>query len=229
VTDASGTAKRRATHHPRRDPDELPDIQQLLAVTAAALLVGVMYIVLPDQLTIKPNWLLLAAVAVALAPSLIAALIMRRALPYRVARGLALALLAVLTAALVDSLALLVINIGSFVRGGLLLLPATLLWASNVLVFAVWYWEIDGGGPVHRRRSERRAWDFAFAQHQMGSVGRWLPSFVDYLFLAFNTSTALSPTDTYPLRPRVKLLMMAQSVISLLIIVLIIGRSVNIL
>jgi hypothetical protein len=82
---------------------------------------------------------------------------------------------------------------------------------------------------VRRRRSERHAWDFAFPQHQLGSVGRWLPGFVDYLFLAFNTSTALSPTDTYPLRQRVKLLMMAQSVISLLIIVLIVGRSVNIL
>jgi hypothetical protein len=211
-------------------PDELgPDIPQVLVATAGVLIVGVIVLALPDSLTFGPSWLPLVLIVPLAIPTPVFVIMYGRHLPYRMARGLALALLAVLTVTLVGSVVLLVINIGTFSRGVNLLRPAALLWANNVLVFAFWYWEIDGGGPLRRHRRPHHAWDFAFPQHQLGNQTRWLPGFVDYLFLAFNTSTALSPTDTYPLRQRVKLLMMAQSVISLLIIVLLIGRSVNIL
>ncbi len=209
-----------------------PDIQQLLAATAASLLVGLINLALPDKLTFGPPWLLLVIVALLAAPAPVFALLIGHHLPYRLARGLAIALLAVLSLALVASVLQLVLNIATFPRGLVLLVPASLLWASNVLVFSFWYWEVDGGGPLRRHRGPPRAWDFAFPQHQMSDpshASSWLPGFIDYLFLAFNTSTALSPADTYPLRQRVKALMMAQSAISLLIIVLLVGRSVNIL
>jgi hypothetical protein len=229
--DASAHADAEADARARTPPDdeELPDIEQFLAAMAAALLVGAIYLALPDNLTLGPSWLLLVVVALLATPGPLFVLLVGRRLPYPMARGLALALLAVLTLALAGSVALLIARITTFASGGRLLGPAVLLWACNVLVFSLWYWDIDGGGPLRRLRSRHRAWDLAFPQHQLGNPGPWLPGFVDYLFLAFNTSTALSPTDTYPLHPRIKLLMMAQSIVSLLIIALLISRSVNIL
>jgi uncharacterized membrane protein len=102
-----------------------------------------------------------------------------------------------------------------------------LLWLSNILVFAVWYWEIDGDGPVHRHQRGHPAADFLFPQQSMDRP--FAPGFVDYLFLAFGFATALSPADTAPLTPRAKLLMMSEALISITIIALLVARSVNIL
>lgn len=117
--------------------------------------------------------------------------------------------------------------------GGELLLWAALLWISNILVFALWYWRLDAGGPNERdQRNHHRCGAFLFPQMTMTEEqlgGSWKPAFIDYLFLAFNTSTALSPADTAALERPAKGAMMLQALISLTIIVLIAARGVNIL
>jgi hypothetical protein len=120
-----------------------------------------------------------------------------------------------------------------------LLLSASVLWASNVIVFASWYWRLDGGGPNERERREAHTRGaFLFPQMtitppasdmSLAEEEGWRPSFVDYLFLAFNTSTAFSPTDVPPLTALAKLAMMLQSLISLTAVVVLAGRAVNIL
>jgi hypothetical protein len=117
-----------------------------------------------------------------------------------------------------------------------LLLSAASLWFTNILVFALWYWRLDAGGP-HGRDSRLRHAEGAFLFPQMTMPvgdGRehspsWSPHFVDYLFLAFNTSTAFSPTDTPALARWAKAMMMFQSLISLTVLALLAARAVNIL
>ncbi len=104
-----------------------------------------------------------------------------------------------------------------------------LLWSFNVLVFALWYWEVDGGGPLKRHLSGHQAADFMFPQQAKGNTSGWAPHFLDYLFLAFTGATALSPADTYPLTRTAKALMMIEAIISVTVIVILVGRGVNIL
>jgi len=126
-----------------------------------------------------------------------------------------------------------VLLIGASLGGGtpapVRLGDSALIWAMNVVTFAVWYWELDGGGPARRRGDRRASEDFLFPQIAQGGEGArgWSPGFVDYLFLAFNTSTAFSPTDTAVLSRRAKVLTMAQSLISLAVVAVLIGRAVN--
>jgi hypothetical protein len=118
-----------------------------------------------------------------------------------------------------------------------MLRSAAALWVTNWLVFTIWYWRIDAGGPHARHERARHTdGDFLFPQMTLVSggegVGRdatWLPGFVDYLFLAFTTNTALSPTDAPALSRRAKVLMMLQALISLSVVVLIAARAVNLL
>jgi hypothetical protein len=145
---------------------------------------------------------------------------------------------AVVTAALVLSLGLLIkAEADHTVTPPQLLLAAASLWIANVLVFASWYWHLDGGGP-HQRSLKPGHSDGAFLFPQMtmdpqakiaAGEHEWEPNFVDYLFLAFNTSTAFSPTDVPVLSRWAKIVMMIQAMISLLVIALLAGRAVNIL
>ncbi len=125
----------------------------------------------------------------------------------------------------------------SAVAHQLLLRSAAALWVTNFLVFASWYWRLDAGGPHarHLRASHTRG-DFLFPADDAGSghadcrsIPDWSPGFVDYLFLAFNTSTAFSPTDSPVLSRWAKVLMMIQSSISLATLALLAARAVNIL
>ena len=118
-----------------------------------------------------------------------------------------------------------------------LLLSAASLWITNILVFALWYWRLDAGGPYQRDKVPGHS-DGAFLFPQMtmskealreSGQRNWSPNFVDYLFLAFNTSTAFSPTDVLVLARWAKVLMMLQSLLALLIIALLAARAVNIL
>jgi hypothetical protein len=175
---------------------------------------------------VLPNWLLLAIDAVVLLPLVYS--VYFRPLPHTVGRLIRTALTVVLTLALLSSVVLLAVRVpGLETGGGTLLRSAALLWASNVLIFSVWYWEIDGAGPVVRHKRGHRAFDFLFPQQLSGAS--FAPGFVDYLFLAFCFATALSPADSAPLTHQAKLLMMAEATLSLVLLVLLIGRSVNIL
>jgi hypothetical protein len=137
-----------------------------------------------------------------------------------------------ITAAMVASLILLVRGIPQHLETPKALLgSASALWGTNILVFALWYWKLDAGGPLMRERSHALC-DCSFLFPQMLSKeekdSNWKPNFVDYLFLAFNTSTAFSPTDTAVLSHWAKIGTMVQSLISLTIVALLAARAVNI-
>ena len=106
------------------------------------------------------------------------------------------------------------------------------LWLTNVLIFGIWYWEIDRGGPAHRLVHSNRTEppDFLFPQmSQPGLAPGWRPGFVDYLYTSYTNATAFSPTDTLPLSALAKLLMAIQSLIALITTLLVIARAVNVL
>ena len=174
----------------------------------ALVAVGVLYSSVSNGLTVGPNLFLLGLILVLLVPVLSA----HRAGKHRLARMVAFGLLALVTSAVAASVVLLVALPPG--RGAPALLgDAALIWVSNTVGFAVWYWEVDGGGPAERQAGGPEDGDFLFPQTAAGGAffRGWSPGFVDYLFLAFNTSTAFSPTDTAVLSRRAKVLCMIQS------------------
>lgn len=192
----------------------------------ALLSVGVIYAAISTEITVGPR-LLLPGGVVLLVAALMSAHVGGRHL---LARRLALALVALVSAAVAASaLLLILVSFGGETPAPALLGDATLIWVMNVVTFAVWYWEMDGGGPACRRRDRHTSEDFLFPQMARGGneARGWSPDFVDYLFLAFNTSTAFSPTDTAILSRRAKALTMAQSLVSLAVVAVLIGRAVN--
>lgn len=116
--------------------------------------------------------------------------------------------------------------------GATLLLDAMNLWITNVMVFALWFWSIDRGGPASRGVTKCGPTDFLFPQLRLGPPEcppNWSPGYLDYLYVAFTNATAFSPTDTLPLTAYAKLLMMFESAVSLLTIALIVGRAISIM
>lgn len=113
--------------------------------------------------------------------------------------------------------------------GGLLASGAA-VWLSNFLVFALWYWELDRGGPAARAHNRTPFPDFLFVQMQNPDLAdpQWSPQFPDYLYLSFTNATAFSPTDVMPMSRRAKLIMMMQSGIALVTMSLVIARAVNV-
>jgi hypothetical protein len=146
---------------------------------------------------------------------------------------LAFALIAVISLSNARALLLLLraLLAGSVHNGRTLLLDAVNIWATNVIVFALWYWALDRGGPIIGRRPGEGQSEFIFPQTLAAGAAEPAvsPGFIDYLFLSFTTSTAFSPTDTLPLTARMKLLMMLEATISLLTLALVAARAVNIL
>jgi hypothetical protein len=129
-----------------------------------------------------------------------------------------------------------VLLVGELVRGrpitpGDLLTAGAAIWLTNVLAFALIYWELDRGGPAARAASARDYPDFLFAQMQSPELTDpdWEPTFVDYLYLSFTNSTAFSPTDVMPLSRWAKMIMMVQSAVALAVVVLVVARAVNVL
>jgi len=183
---------------------------------------------LPDRLSLGPRWFLFAVVAVLLIPIIFSIRFGR----HNVARILTFVAIGILALSLVGSLALLIEGLPAHKDPpGTLLRSATLLWITNILVFALWYWKLDAGGPLGREKADAQS-SFVFPQMALQPDQRdpsWSPTFVDYLFLAFNTSTAFSPTDTAVLSRWAKALMILQSIISLSIIALLAARAVNVL
>lgn len=201
----------------------------------AMLAVGGLYAALPPSLMGgAPRWLLLLIVLGLLVPILIS----HRSGNHYVGQVLGYFLNGVVTAAMIVSLALLISQVTEHqVTPPQLLRSAAALWVSNFLVFASWYWRLDAGGPHQRARTPgHNDGAFLFPQMTMHPEAKiaagehdWQPNFVDYLFLAFNTSTAFSPTDVPVLSRWAKILMMIQAMISLLVLALLAGRAVNIL
>jgi hypothetical protein len=191
----------------------------------AMLASGLLYAALPNSLSVGPDWLLLAVIAVLI--------LSHRVCGHRADQTLGYVSSGILTLAMVWSLGLLVLAIPKHdIEPRVLLRSAVALWVTNILVFALWYWRLDAGGPHEREKVPgHKTGAFLFPQMnpETGSHSRWSPNFVDYLFLAFNTSTALSPTDTPALSRWAKILMMIQATISLAVLALLAARAVNIL
>jgi hypothetical protein len=197
----------------------------------AALAVGGLYTALPASLAVGPRWLQLVIVGVLLIPTFIS----HRRGHHRLNQVLGQLLAAVMTAFMVWSLALLVVALPAHKEEPVTMLRSAIaLWVTNILIFALWYWRLDGDGPT-RRLTERAGEPgaFLFPQFTLNHAGksktRWTPIFIDYLFLAFNTNTAFSPTDAAVLSRWAKVLTMLQASISLAIIALLAARAVNIL
>jgi len=201
----------------------------------AMLAIAGLYAVLPPTLLVGvPRWLL-AAVVIGL---LVMIMIAQHRHNHLLSQLLGYILNGIVTVAMILALAMLIMRaMEHTVTPQQLLRSAAALWVANFLVFASWYWRLDAGGP-HQRSLTLGHTDGAFLFPQMTmppeakiAAGEhyWEPNFVDYLFLAFNTSTAFSPTDVPVLSRWAKILMMIQAMISLLVIALLAGRAVNIL
>ncbi len=192
-----------------------------------ALLIGILYAFLPDNLRVGPPWLLLVIEVVLFLP-VASSWATSNFLSYNLIRTLSLIVLGIATLGVAISLVLLIRTLQNISQPGVLLRSAGLLWVSNILVFGLIYWEIDGGGPRARHMRGHRAADFMFPQQAINELDNWIPLFFDYLFVAFTGATAFSPTDTYPLTRRAKALMMLEGILSLLIVAILIGRVANI-
>ncbi|WP_293910992.1 hypothetical protein [Deinococcus sp.] len=221
-----------------------PPNESLWPARIAILAIIALQVLLNERLTAGPNWLVPALEAGLLIPlsALRRAQHRRGVGPAELGQGwlpshgamrvLAFVLIAILNLANLASLALLVYSLlhGSKATGRLLLIGALNIWFTNIIVYALWYWELDRGGPFKRQTGSERGPDLLFPQMSMAAgPGGWCPSFLDYLFVSFTNATAFSPTDTLPLTPNVKVLMMIQSATSLLTIALVASRAVNIL
>jgi hypothetical protein len=200
----------------------------------ALLSVGVLRLVLPESLSLGPSWLLITVVGILLIPTAWA----RSRGFNRLNQIMGHVLASIVTADMIWSLGLLVSALPSHrIAPPDLLRASAALWISNILVFASWYWRLDAGGPHARElRGDHTDGAFLFPQMTLNRQSKkdmheqsWSPGFVDYLFLAFNTSTAFSPTDCPVLTRWAKVLMMIQSLISLATVVLLAARAVNIL
>ena len=200
----------------------------------ALLAVGGLRLAMPESLSAGPDWLLIAVVAALMIPTVWAR--------YRkldmLNKILGYVLTSIVTLDMVWSLYLLIGALPSHKEAPQdLLRSAAAIWLANILVFASWYWRLDAGGPRSRElRGVHTDGAFLFPQMTLDQQAKremgeqcWSPGFVDYLFLAFNTSTAFSPTDVPVLSRWAKLMMMVQSFISFTTVALLAARAVNIL
>jgi hypothetical protein len=205
-----------------------------IPVFLALLGIGGIYALISEQFALGPRGLI-PGLIVALVALLLAAL---RGGRLALGRTVGLMILAVVTVAEVIGTSALIASLLTAPQrmsemphalALALLRDAALIWLVNILTFSLWYWEIDGGWPGRRHHEGYRNPDFGFPQAapEPSASAPWLPHYVDYLFLAFNTSTAFSPTDTLVLSVRAKLLMMTQALISLTVLAIIAARAIN--
>jgi uncharacterized membrane protein len=188
---------------------------------------------LPSRLTLRPGWLLPGLEGLLLL-LLVATTPWDPGRSHPARRPAALVLISIVSAANLLSLVLLahaLLHAANASSGRQLILAGADIWITNVFVFAIWYWELDRGGPQGRKLSNPPPPDFLFPQYTEEVLGgwSWRPGYVDYLYLAFTNATAFSPTDAMPLSPWSKLAMLVQSLASLVTIGLVVARAVNIL
>jgi hypothetical protein len=200
----------------------------------AFLAVGGIYLALPRSLIVGPIWLLPTLIVILLIPTVLSHRTGKRSLN----RILGIIINGITTLALIGSVVLLVKALPSHREAPKeLLRSGALLWLTNVLVFALWYWRLDGGGPtVRHERKEFGSCSFLFPQMQVPKDEReqfqctpWRPRFVDYLFVSFTQSSTFGPTDAPLLARWAKVLAMVQVSISLSIVILLISRAVGVL
>src|SRR5213596_1157806 len=200
----------------------------------AFLAICAIYLALPRNLVLGPIWLLPTLIVVLLVPTVVSHRVGRHSLN----RALGFIINGITTLALIGSVILLVRFLPTHRESPLhLLRSGGLLWLTNVIVFALWYWRLDGGGPSLRHNQKKfGSTSFLFPQMQIPhderaqfACARWRPRFVDYLFVAFTQSSTFGPTDAPLLARWAKILAMIQIFISLSIVILLISRAVGVL
>ncbi len=186
-----------------------------------------------NSLSLRPVWLFPTIAGILLLAS-VAVYIPSRAEPRRALRVFSLGLIAVLVVANMVSVTLLVrgVFVGSLLSPTGLLLAGAALWVVNVAVFALIYWELDGGGPEARADGYRDYPDLVFPQQEHDQQGLapadWKPTFSDYLFVSLTSATAFSPTDAMPYSKRAKLVMGVENTVSLVIATMLVARAINV-
>ncbi len=213
-----------ATRLARHDPFWGPQI-----VAACAILLD---FALPNRLTIGPIWLLPSLEGLVLI-ALVGASPHPRMRHSPLRRRMSIGLIGLVSADNSISLVLLCHYLlqGGKTGGHALIGSGIVLWVTNVLLFGLWYWQIDRGGPVARAQEEEAWPDFLFVQmtERAYAPPDWKPGLVDYLYTSFTNAAAFSPTDTMPLTPIAKWLMSAQALTALATLGLVVARAVNIL
>jgi hypothetical protein len=204
------------------------------AQLAVAIAIG-LHLALSDKLLLGPRWLTPAVEGVLLLTLVVVSPRRASRLRWRHQRGLLWTILGLVTLTYLVSLGLLIhfLVVGGRVGGNALIGSGVLLWATNVLLFSVIFWDLDRGGPLSRYTKARPWPDFQFPQMEnpeltpMGK--RWQPSFLDYLYTSLTNATAFSPTDTMPLSQTAKALMAVQGTAAIATVGLVVARAVNIL
>jgi hypothetical protein len=203
-------------------------------VILAVLAIGAIYLALPANLIVGPFWFVPTLIVVLLIPTVVS----HRAGMRGLNRTLGILINAITTVALIGSVALLVRALPGHRESPLALLRSGgMLWLTNVIVFALWYWRLDGGGPTKREEDKKfGSKSFLFPQMQIPHDERaqfactgFRPRFVDYLFVSFTQSSTFGPTDAPLLARWAKVLAMIQIFISLSIVILLISRAVGVL
>jgi uncharacterized membrane protein len=223
VSDLGPFAQRRAADFARRDPFWPAQLTVLAAIGLS--------LHLPSYLGVHPVWVIPTIEGVLLA-ALVATTPRERLRPMPQRRGVALGLIGLVSASNLLNLVLLVHRLLHHnTNAHALILAGVEIWITNVLLFTVWYWELDRGGPLARKLEVLRAPDLLFPQMTEPLLGGmdWRAGYIDYLYTSFTNASAFSPTDTMPLTPMAKMLMLVQSLTSLVTIGMVFARAVNIL
>ena len=190
------------------------------------------YLVLPDQVTPGPRFLVPTLEGIVL----VALTLLNphsTTVEHPARRLLAIVLIGIVSLTNTISLGLLIHELltGATHQGRALVFSSIAIWLTNVIVFGLWYWELDRGGPFERHKATHREPDFLFPQMTTPGAGppTWAPSFMDYVYVSLTNATAFSPTDTMPLTLMAKSLMAVQAIASLLTVAVVAARAVNIL
>ena len=191
----------------------------------------VLYLVLPARLVVGPRWLLPVLIALPLIP--LSARRHRRPDEAPWVRATSIGLLGLVTLANVATVVLLVRRLLDHAvnQGRALIYSAVAIWLTNVIVYALWLWEVDRGGPGRRAGGGRPYPDVQFPQMENPDLAPpgWRPRFIDYLYTSFANGTSFAPADAMPLTPVAKLLFLGESLVSLTTIAVVAARAVNIL
>lgn len=190
-----------------------------------------LYLLLPNRLVIGPHWLVPVLVALPLAP--LSARRHRHPDESGWIRKATLSLIGLVTLANITSMVLLVhrLLVTNVSQGRQLIYSAVAVWFTNVIVFGLWFWEVDKGGPHRRASGEKILPDLQFPQMENPHLApeHWRPSFIDYLYTSLANGTSFAPADAMPLSARMKVLFASESIVSFVTIAVVAARAVNIL
>lgn len=197
----------------------------------ALLVCAGLYLLLPSRLVVGPRWLTPILIVLPLIP--LSARRHRRPDEAAWVRRVCVALLLLISVANGASVVLLVHRLffATHVGGRQLIYSAASIWATNVIVFGLWLWEMDGGGPHRRASSSERLPDIQFPQMDKPALAppNWRPRFVDYLYTSFANGTSFAPADAMPLTLQAKALFAFEALVSFITIAILAGEAVNIL